>query len=389
MEQPAVDVVGEQVAALGARLLSESEGLAEEMTRRIQGAVPLYTTGIVPTETLHAASLANVAYVFGNIGRVPAAAPLRTREYGRDRARAGMPLAVVMAAYRVGARYLWQRLAEAAAGGSAEVITRAASDMWLILDTYTQDMADGYREETTAQAVENQQQRSALAQAILGGDLTDTGLWEAADILQFPSSGTYLVIAAAVAEPGRSALPDIRQRLDDVAGTVSAWTVSHDSQTGIVATPADTLDVENVVKALHYPGIGRVGLSNPYPNLTGSGHALRQARIALRASTDQRQITAFSQHPLAITAAAAAEITADLVALTLAGLGHLPAADRTLLLDTFAAWFHNHGSATEAAAHLHVHPNTVRYRLRRLEELLGRSINDPRHIAELSLAINT
>jgi DNA-binding PucR family transcriptional regulator len=33
-----------------------------------------------------------------------------------------------------------------------------------------------------------------------------------------------------------------------------------------------------------------------------------------------------------------------------------------------------------------VHPNTVRYRLRRLEERTGRTLSDPRHVAELSLA---
>lgn len=33
-----------------------------------------------------------------------------------------------------------------------------------------------------------------------------------------------------------------------------------------------------------------------------------------------------------------------------------------------------------------MHPNTVRYRLKRLEERTGRSLSDPRWVAELSLA---
>jgi len=189
-----------------------------------------------------------------------------------------------------------------------------------------------------------------------------------------------------VAAPGRAALPDIRQRLT-AAGLVSAWTVSHASQTGIAATTADTLDTETVVEVLRDASVGHVGLSDPYRDLTGSGHALRQARTALRACTERRRITAFGRHPLDVTTAAAAEVTADLAAVTLAGLDGLPAHDRTVLLETFAAWFHNRGSATAAAAHLHVHPNTVRYRLRRLEQHLGRSVDDPRHVAELSLAI--
>jgi hypothetical protein len=390
VEHSGADPISAQVAELGAHLLGESEVLAAAMTGRIRDAVPLYMSAAVPVETLRAASLANVAYIFGTIGRTPQATSPQTRADGQARARAGMPLAAVMAAYRVGARYLWERLADAAteAGASAEVITRAAADMWLILDTYTQDMADGYHAHVTAQAIEDQQQQSALVHAILDGHLDGTGLWEAADILRLPSPGSYLVVVAAVAEPGRTALPGIHHRLEAV-GLGSAWAVGHDTQIGIVATPAGSIDIDDVVTVLGGPGHGRVGISNAYHDLTGSSHALRLARIALRASTDKRTVTAFGQHPLAAVAAAAPEAAADLAAITLAGLDHVPAADRALLLDTFAAWFNNHGSAAQAAAQLHVHPNTVRYRLRRLEQLTGHALSDPRRVAELSLAIHT
>jgi hypothetical protein len=35
---------------------------------------------------------------------------------------------------------------------------------------------------------------------------------------------------------------------------------------------------------------------------------------------------------------------------------------------------------------LHCHPNTVRYRLRRLHDLTGRALTNPRDIAELTMA---
>jgi hypothetical protein len=69
-----------------------------------------------------------------------------------------------------------------------------------------------------------------------------------------------------------------------------------------------------------------------------------------------------------------------------AGLDTMAAEDRGLLLETFGAWLDCGGSADEAAKQLFVHPNTVRYRLRRLEERTGRSMSDPRWIAELTLA---
>jgi DNA-binding PucR family transcriptional regulator len=44
------------------------------------------------------------------------------------------------------------------------------------------------------------------------------------------------------------------------------------------------------------------------------------------------------------------------------------------------------GSLEEAAEHLFVHPNTVRYRVRRAEQLLGRELGAPKEKAALTLA---
>jgi DNA-binding PucR family transcriptional regulator len=57
------------------------------------------------------------------------------------------------------------------------------------------------------------------------------------------------------------------------------------------------------------------------------------------------------------------------------------------MLGTLRAWFAAQGATSAAAAELHVHRNTVRYRLRRLEDLTGRSLSQPTGIAELHLAL--
>ena len=64
----------------------------------------------------------------------------------------------------------------------------------------------------------------------------------------------------------------------------------------------------------------------------------------------------------------------------------LPIAERTILLDTFQAWLQEGGSANDTATRIFCHPNTVRHRLRRIEELTGRSLSRPVDIAELCLA---
>src|SRR5258708_12534582 len=105
-----------------------------------------------------------------------------------------------MTAYRVAARSLWDCLAGTAARSSvpAEVTLRAASEMWLVLDTFTQEMAEGYREEITFQALGREQERSALVQALLEGPLAEASMRDPADILQIPLPGRHALIPPQV-----------------------------------------------------------------------------------------------------------------------------------------------------------------------------------------------
>jgi DNA-binding PucR family transcriptional regulator len=59
------------------------------------------------------------------------------------------------------------------------------------------------------------------------------------------------------------------------------------------------------------------------------------------------------------------------------------------LLDTLEAWLDNGGSAERAANVLYVHANTVRQRLRKLEQYTGRALGDPRAAAELCIALES
>lgn len=63
-------------------------------------------------------------------------------------------------------------------------------------------------------------------------------------------------------------------------------------------------------------------------------------------------------------------------------------ADRTDLAGTLRAWLDRHGQVDAAAGDLGVHRHTVRHRLRRVEALLGRSLDDPEVRAELYLALS-
>ena len=108
-----------QVTALGKVLLKDADELADEMADSIRAAVPIYRRAdIVTTEQLRQASRANVEVIFTELGGEPATSSARSYDNGRARARAGVPLTAVMAAYRVAAAFLWEKLADVA-GNSA------------------------------------------------------------------------------------------------------------------------------------------------------------------------------------------------------------------------------------------------------------------------------
>ena len=57
------------------------------------------------------------------------------------------------------------------------------------------------------------------------------------------------------------------------------------------------------------------------------------------------------------------------------------------LMETLDAFFHCHGSPTDTAQRLHVHRNTVLYRLRRIEEIGRLHLDDPATRLNLHLCL--
>ncbi|WP_432826842.1 PucR family transcriptional regulator [Dactylosporangium sp. CA-092794] len=379
------DPAGEQLGGLGAELLGRADELADAMAEKIRAGVPLYRADLVPPDEVRRSCLDNLRLVFGSIGHTEARESPPSREHGRRRARDGVPLTTVMEAYRVGSRFIWERVAELAAGLPAEVALLASSRMWLAMDVYTRDMAEGYREEATAQLVDREQERSALVQALLDGALADANLWEAAGLLRLPERGPYVVIAARTAAVGRRAVPFAERRLAAL-GIPSAWRLQHGVELGVAALVGPGQQLERLAGALAEAAAGAVGISPPYHRLDETAAALRLARVALNSALPSRPVAVFGRDPLATAAAGAPSVMRRVADEVLASLATLPPGDRATLLDTFGAWLDCGGSTGDTAARLFVHPNTVRHRLRRLQERTGRSVTHPREVAELAMA---
>ncbi|HEV2344096.1 MAG TPA: helix-turn-helix domain-containing protein [Actinocrinis sp.] len=377
-----------EAARLAGLMLERERELTAAMVEAVFRMVPEYRA-LATRESVSERCRELVHDIFAPLARGEREAEtVGARRIGELRARAGIPLAAVMDAFNTVKKVIWDSLSETAAriGADGSTSLRVASDLIDAYDHVVRTAMAVYRDQMRLQIRSEEQRRAALVQALLEGSLDGTSLWEAADLLRLPHDGLYVVIAARVPEAGQHALPQIELGLGEL-GIDSAWRLMHDLEVGVASLPVHGDRFDSLVAALTTGG-GQVGVSPPYDDLRGTAQALRLARIALRGTvdSDSRQVAVFGIDPLACAAVSEPDVMERIARTVLSGLTGLPTTDRELLLSTFGAWFNGGGSAETAARELHVHPNTVRNRLRRLEEHTRRDLADPRQVAELSLA---
>ena len=81
------------------------------------------------------------------------------------------------------------------------------------------------------------------------------------------------------------------------------------------------------------------------------------------------------------------ELAGRIAARRLAALADLTPKARARMRETALAHLRHDGNAVAMAAAMHVHPQTARYRIARLRELLGKQLDDPDARFELQLAM--
>jgi hypothetical protein len=96
--------------------------------------------------------------------------------------------------------------------------------MWQVLDTYSHELADGYREEAAAQALSAEQQRSALFQALFEGHLAATN-----PPANWPTTSEHVIWIIHDTACGRTLgkPPQRSPRSSGNAGRVRAATAQH------------------------------------------------------------------------------------------------------------------------------------------------------------------
>ena len=126
------------------------------------------------------------------------------------------------------------------------------------------------------------------------------------------------------------------------------------------------------------------GIGRPVASIAAVRDSLRDAELALERATTENAVVAFEDFDLGtlLLSEASPGRLEPKVAELVAVLREHPA-----LHETLVAYFDHELDVPATADALHLHPNSLRYRLTRIEELLGRSLKRPATIAELHIAL--
>ncbi|MDQ0993739.1 CdaR family transcriptional regulator [Streptomyces sp. V3I7] len=388
-QAPPNAVIADIAVALSTRLDDIVDGMAELVFEKIE----FYRSPVVSRDSLYEGLRFSIDFLLTNLAQpgllsVDVSGPSTT---GRKRAVQGAPLPEVLRCYRLTFAYFWEQLlAEAAQFGeeTTHALLTAASRVWALADIYSLAITDSYREAMAERMVETDRRRSALVAALVDGQSPDgDATWEIARTLGFPYQGSFVVLVAEApmwAEPPLAGLESKLRALD----VGSAWRAQPGHEMAVLSLGSQR-PMDAVLEAVGDCATGRVGASPVYHQLDHTARALRYAQVALESLPEGKAgVRQLDDTPLTELVMNSLDTTRRAVNRVLGGLLSVPEEERTTLLATARAWLTAHGSAAETAQVLYCHPNTVRYRMRRLEEYLRGPLDDPMIVAELALALD-
>jgi PucR-like helix-turn-helix protein len=305
------------------------------------------------------------------------------REIGRVEAAAGRSLEPVQAALRLGARVAWRTLNETPGSSrlGTDVLARVGEAIFLYLDELADACAEGFTLARAEVVGETELRRRRLldlvvadppvsAQAI--AELARAAGW------QLPRKIAAVALADRSQEhgPPPALPPDV---LIDLARPGPCALVPDPDGPG----RADLID-----RSLR----GWTAALGPAVPLAQAASSLRWARQALALARrgiirSDRSVTRCDEHLGTLLMFSDEDLVLGLAGARLAPLSRLRPSQRDTLAETLLSWLQNSGNARETARQLHVHPQTVRYRLRQIHEMFGADLLEPDVRFELEIAL--
>ena len=369
-------------------LRPELAALADEIVAELSRGVPDYARPLEgpfgkALRTGVEEALGRFISFVANPGTDPDAGREVYVDLGRGEMRAGRSLDALLAAYRLGARVAWRRLAAAGerAGLSPRTLYTLAEAIFAYIDELSADSIEGYAREQAAAAGALQRRRQRLAALLVQDPPAAPATVEAAASnagLRIPRTLSVLVVESDESSEGA-------ERLAVRLGPEALVTHQPPLNVAMIPAPARREELEAAVR-------GRRAAVGPEVSWQDAGISFTRAREVLRLAGeggidgDEALIVA-ERHRMSLLLGADRRLARDVAESALAPLDSETELSRERLGSTLDAWLRHRGRTEAVAKSLHVHPQTVRYRLARLRELFGSRLDDPDGRFELELAL--
>jgi PucR C-terminal helix-turn-helix domain/GGDEF-like domain len=376
------------VQELAAGFLARRDELGDEMVERIREGVPEFAEFGGPElwEVVRASCVANLETGLTSLAgdrALPDSIPNDARDLALLTARADLSVAALLGSYRVGHRMIWRAWADAiereAPNHEArrEALTAVSDFLFGYVDRLATFLTTEHTAERDRFMRSREQRRTQLVRDVIDGADPDPA--EAMRELDYDLRLEHLALVIRGADPERVAR-DLGRTLDAphrlvislARDTAWAWL----GRTRPFELPERVEALEGAV----------VSTGDPAPGSAGFRRSHRQARdahaVALRAHS-QGALVRYDEVALE-SLIGDDERAGDFIARELRGLDGADARSARLR-ETLRAYFASGQNASAAAALLGVHEHTVSYRLRTIEERLGRPVTARR--AELETAL--
>jgi len=305
------------------------------------------------------------------------------RRLGEAEFQAGRALDELRSAFRTGTRAAWRGAAElaAATGIPTPVVISLAEAIFVYSDQLASQAIEGYLRMQSDEAGELERRRRRLATLLLDDESWDAeALARAAVLARWPIPSELAVLALASHSPGA------------VARGLSVDVLVGADAAGVFLVLPDP-DGPGRRRELDAAVAGEPAALGPTVAPRETHRSLRWSRTALQLM--QRRAIArpargparVDEHLAGLVLLDDGELAGHLADTRLLAIEALPALERDRLLETLEAWLAHQRHTPRIAEALHVHPQTVRYRLAKLRELLGDALETPDGRFELELAL--
>ncbi|HEY3734626.1 MAG TPA: helix-turn-helix domain-containing protein [Streptosporangiaceae bacterium] len=384
-----------------------------EMIAAIQLGIPEYArpldatyTGAVSRAVRHSVEhfIERVAHPDASFEAIVA----EFRAIGAVEAREGRSLEPLQNAMRLGARVAWRWLCAAAGepGLDMRVLGRIGEALFVYLDELAAACAAGYQEARAQVAGERDRRRKRLLDLIIVdppasreeiADLAKAVGWalprrvalaalEARDdvatgrslppeVLVDWNSREPCLLVPDPDDPGRGALID---------RVLAGWPAALGPSVPLARASASLRWAREALALGERGVIGGTGAAGTRAAGTRAGGG---ANGMAGAPGGGQQVIRCEEHMSTLLIFSDEELLRGLCGARLAPLERLRPGQRDRLAETLLAWLQHGANANEVATLVHVHPQTVRYRLRQIDELFGDVLREPDGRFELEIAL--